>query len=198
MKKTGNNHGGKKNKKKPPKTDKNAELIARMLSNLKVMEKCRGYYSEYELNEMKNRPNIGIFLTDAQHTQVEQVRKQLVDAYEAKRAKANPGVLFKWTGYAFINTDVRAHFVDGKPENAFINGTNIGPFTLNRVHKDDFEYVIDKQSDFKYYLETKKNFYLEVGYSHDGCVGGWFAHVFESPTGGKKVFSLDDIERNSQ
>lgn len=157
------------------------------------------YVGEYQVNVKQKRPNVCIFLTKSQQTQVKQIRKTLADAYEAKRAKNHPpGTIHKWTGYAFINTDVRAHFVDGKPQHAYINGVDLGPFTLTRKNKDDYEYVIDRQTDFKNYLKSNKNFYLEVGYDHDGCVGGWVARVFDSKVGGNKLLDLEDNNLNSQ
>ncbi len=156
------------------------------------------HVGEYQVNVKHNRPNVCVFLTKAQKAQVDQIRKGLADAYEAKRAKQFPGVIHKWTGYAFIDTEVRAQFVDGQPQHAYINGVDLGPFTLSRINKTDYEYVIDRQTDFKHYLKTKKDFYLEVGWDHDGCVGGWVARVFDSKTGGNKLFDLEDLDLNAQ
>lgn len=157
------------------------------------------HVGEYQVNVKQKRPNVCIFLTKEQKTQVDQIRKTLADAYEAKRAKNHPpGTIHKFTGYAFINTEVRAHFVDGKPQHAYIDGVDLGPFTLTQKNKDDYEYVIDRQTDFKNYLKTNKDFYLEVGHFHDGCVGGWFARVFDSKTGGQMVKDLEDLDLNAQ
>ena len=153
------------------------------------------YQSEYERNVVNTTPNVGIFITKDQKDKVKQLRDVLAKEIEAKR---DPNVIYKFGAGAYITTYVRAHFVDGKPANAYFGDTNLGSFTLTRMHPSDFEYVIDRQTDFTNCRNEIKTFYLEVFYSHDGCVGGWFARVFDSQMGGRELVDLTDIDLNSQ
>lgn len=150
-----------------------------------------------EVAQVKQQQNnIGIFITKEQKEKINQLRDVLAKEIESKR---DPNILYRFTPHAYIKTEVRAHFVSGEPKNIYFGEKDLGSFTLNRVGSDDFEYVIDKQTDFKKCLFKEiKTFYLEVSYHHDGCVGGWDAKVFDSKIGGNELVDLTDHELNSR
>jgi hypothetical protein len=161
-----------------------------------------GYQSEYQRNSEKKIENVGIWITREQKQRIDTFRDKLAKEYEESRDKQHNDpekrIIHKWSGYAFIRTHPRAHFVDGKCENIYFGNTNVGRFSLQRQHATDYEYVIDRQIHFKKCLYILTDFYLEVGYYHDGCVGGWFAKVFDSKINGNELANLEDLNLNAQ
>lgn len=118
---------------------------------------------------------IGIVISDETKTRISQIRKTLAEEIESKR---DPTELHRYNGYALISETILVRFKAGKPTIVLFNDEIVGTATLSTV--DDVVYPIDKQYEWRTYLTKNQDFFLSIGNSNDGCLGGYYARVFGS------------------
>jgi hypothetical protein len=118
---------------------------------------------------------IGIVISDEAKTRISQIRKTLAEEIESK---IDPTKLQKYNGYALISEMILIRFKSGKPTIVLFNDEIVGTATLSTGN--DVVYPIDKQYEWMSYLARGHDFFLSVGNSDDGWLGGYFARVFGS------------------
>jgi hypothetical protein len=122
---------------------------------------------------------IGIVISDETKTRISQIRKTLADEIESKR---DPTKIHQYNGYALISETVLVRFKSGKPTIVLFNDEIVGTATVSTG--DDVVYPIHNLHKWLMYLEKNQDFFLSVGTSNDGCVGGYFARVFPNAVNG--------------
>lgn len=110
---------------------------------------------------------MAVFISKETNDKLQSQIKELVKDYESKR---DPNKLYKFTGYAFVDTKLHVKFVDGKPEHAYHNGKPIGSFSMVCQSPTNVGFPIPLVERFNAFRLTHKDFTLRLSHVNDGCV----------------------------
>jgi hypothetical protein len=119
-----------------------------------------------------------IYLSSEQQIMIDDIRNKLISEIEKK----DNIVIHKFNGIPVILSDIHIKFENGQLTTIYFNKELIGTCQVNRISETDIRYDIGKIRLFDEFRNRVKDFILTIGYSPNGCLGGYYSKAYDSIT----------------
>jgi hypothetical protein len=127
-----------------------------------------------------------IHISLEQQTIIDNMRNELAREIENKKDGQK---IYRFNGVSIISPDIWIQFIDSVPSTIYFNNCLIGSCVTSKTTTDKL-YEIGKIKQFNEFNDKTKNFILTVGYTYDGCLGGYYSKAYDPDM--KRVIDFTD------